>query len=118
MIRLRPRVAALQMILPRQFQRRLDGLGTAACEPDSVELTWRLVGDDRRQLFGHFAREESGMSIFQTRCLSRRSPPPPPGVHGRGRILPLRRSVDVAAAVGVDQENAFSANGDGGTRGR
>ena len=57
------RLAALDEILPRQLQRRLDRLRSAADEEDVAEAVRRVRDQVVGKLFGHLRGEEAGMGI-------------------------------------------------------
>ena len=105
-------VSALEVILARELQRRLDRFRSAARVPDAIERSRRHFRDHRGQFFGGIAGEESRVDIFKARGLLRHRRDDfgmavAEARHGR----PAAR-VDIAPALLVDQVNSFSADGD------
>ena len=108
-------VAAFEMILPRELQRRLDRFRAAAREPDAVERARRHFGHQRCQLFRRIGREEAGVDEFEAlRLLD-------DGGGDFGMAVAKARNgrspagVDVPAPIGIEQGDAFPANRNGRT---
>ena len=106
------RITPFEVILPRKLERRLHGFGSAAGVPNPVEPARRHFGDQRRQLFGRVGREKAGMHVLELRGLVRErgddfgmAVP-----EARHRGTPAR--IDIAPALGIDQEYALATHGD------
>ena len=59
------RLAALDEILPRQLERRLDRLRSAADEEHVAETCRRVRDEVVGQLFGRLRGEEAGVRVFE-----------------------------------------------------
>ena len=105
-------ISALQMILPRELQRRLDRLGSAARVPDSIERARRKLGDKLGQLLRLGGREKAGVDIFETgRLFADRGGDLGMGMAEAGDRRPAT-GVDIAAAAGIKQKDPLAANRD------
>src|SRR3954451_906526 len=98
------------MILPREFQGGLDRLRTTTCEPYPVERARRHIGNDRRQLFGCFGREESGVNVFEARRLVRHRRNDSTVTVTEARHGGSAAPIDIAVPAVIDQEYPFSPN--------
>ena len=106
------RIPALEVILPRELQRRLDRFRTTARVPNPIERSRRHFRDHRRELLGGFAGEKTGVNILEARrLLGHRG-------HDFAMAMPEARHsrsaarIDVAPAILVDQVDAVPADSD------
>ena len=107
------RLALLDEILPRHFQRRLDRLRSAADEIDVVDPFGRGLDEAVGELFGDFGREETRVCVGKlVELLVKGSNHVGMAVAETGHRRAAGR-IDVALAVLVEQFDALAADGDG-----
>ncbi len=107
------RLALLDEILTRHFQRGLDRFRSAADEIDVIDTFRRGLDQPIGELFGDFGREEAGMGIGELVELLMQG-----GDHIRVAVAKAghrgaARGVDVAFAGLIEQFDALATDGDG-----
>ena len=105
-------IPTLEMVLPRELERRLDRFRAAAGVPDTVEVARAHARDQRRELFRGIGREKTGVDIFELGGLlaHRRKDRGMAVTEARDRRAAAR--VDVSPSLVVDDVNAFTPNRD------
>ncbi len=104
------RLALLDKVLPRHLQRRLDRLRAAADEVGVADAGRRVGHQPVGQRLGGVRGEEAGMRVSELVELRMQR-----GLHvgmamAEARDRGAARSIDVAAALGVDQLDALAAD--------
>ena len=107
------RLALLDEILPRHFQRSLDRLRPAADEIDVVDAFGRGLDQAVGKLFGNFGGEETGMGISELVELLVKCRYHVGMAMAEARHRRAAGGVDVALAVLVKQFDALAGDGDG-----
>ena len=105
------RLAPLDKILPREFQRRFGRLGTARDEHHMIDAVRRVRDEIVRQLFRDAGREETGMRVFEMVELAAQG-----GEHVGMRMAKARHGgaaggIEIVLAIGVTDEKPLPADG-------
>ena len=107
------RLALLDEILPRHFQRRFDRFRPAADEIDMTNTPGRIGGQTVGQLLRHLGGEETGMGVgdLVELCMQR-------GQHVRMAMAEAgnrraARGIDIGAPRIVENVDSLAADGDG-----